>query len=97
MQTVIRKLVLAAGLGAPAAFAAALQSADGSVPGEVIVEPPTLQSLGFEWPLSGDSNRNATVNVRYRAKGASAWREGLPLLRLGGEQTKYLIVDCRPT
>jgi hypothetical protein len=85
--------VLAAGIWAPAASAAAPQPADASAPGEIIIEPPTLQSLGFEWPLSGDANRNATVNIRYRAQGASTWREGLPLLRLGGEETKYLAVD----
>src|SRR5688500_14185377 len=93
MQTMKWMLVLAAGMWAPAASAAAPRPADASVPGEVIVEPPTLQSLGFEWPLSGDANRNATVNIRYRARGASTWREGLPLLRLGGEETRYLVVD----
>ncbi len=62
-------------------------------PGEVIVEPSTLQSLGLEWPLAGDANRNASVSLRYRTKGTDTWREGLPLLRIGGEETKYLSVD----
>lgn len=48
---------------------------------------------GFEWPLSGDANRNASVSLRYRAKGTAAWHEGLPLLRIGGEETKYQAVD----
>jgi hypothetical protein len=47
----------------------------------------------LEWPLSGDANRNATVTVRYRRKGTQAWHEGLPLLRIGGEETKYLSLD----
>jgi len=27
--------------------------------GEFVVEPPTLISLGFEWYVQGDGNRNA--------------------------------------
>jgi hypothetical protein len=80
-------------MAALAVSAASPQGADRVVPGEVIVEPPTLQALGIEWPLSGDANRNASVSVRYRRKGADAWREGLPLLRIGGEETKYLSLD----
>ncbi len=54
--------------------------------GRLIVEPPTLINLGFEWEISGDSNRNATVEVRYREVGAREWKEALPLLRIGGER-----------
>ncbi|HEX6996664.1 MAG TPA: hypothetical protein VF322_00885 [Gammaproteobacteria bacterium] len=56
------------------------------VAGEVVIEPPTLINLGFEWFIQGDSNRNAAVAVRYREAGADAWRDALPLLRLGGER-----------
>ena len=34
--------------------------------GALVVEPPTLICLGFEWEISGDQNRNATVAVTYR-------------------------------
>ena len=54
--------------------------------GELIAEPPTLVSLGFEWRISGDDNRNARVDVTFRKKGEQAWRKGLPLLRLQREQ-----------
>jgi hypothetical protein len=54
--------------------------------GELEVEPPTLICLGFEWEMSGDANRNATVEVKYRLAGESAWKDGLPLLRMGGEK-----------
>ena len=54
--------------------------------GLLVVEPPTLICLGFEWDITGDDNRNATVEVSYRPSGASAWREGMPLLRMGGEK-----------
>ncbi len=63
-------------------------------PGKFIVEPPTLTNLGFEWYISGDNNRNATVLVEYRASGTREWKEALPLLRMGGEriirETEYL-------
>jgi hypothetical protein len=56
-----------------------------TTPGDFVVEPPTLLSLGFEWRISGDDNRNASVDVTYRKKGEKEWRKGLPLLRLDGE------------
>ena len=55
-------------------------------PGELIVEPPTLINLGFEWLIDGDANRNAKVDVSYRKAGDSAWKTGMPLLRLQGER-----------
>lgn len=56
------------------------------VPRELVVEPPTLHCLGFEWPVAGDDNRNAVVEVSYRRDGDSAWKPALPLLRIGGER-----------
>ena len=62
------------------------QAADNSVaPGAFVIERPTLKSLGFEWKISGDDNRNAAVAVSYRKTGASVWRQALPLFRMGGE------------
>ncbi len=43
-------------------------------PGKFIIEPPTLISLGFEWYIEGDDNRNATVEVWYREKGDNDWK-----------------------
>ena len=57
-----------------------------TAPGELSIEPPTLMSLGFDWKISGDDNRNAKVDVAYRKKGETLWREALPLLRLQREQ-----------
>lgn len=57
-----------------------------TVPGEFVVENPTLTNLGFEWHIAGDENRNASVHVAYRAAGTKTWKTGLPLLRLGGER-----------
>ena len=33
--------------------------------GAFVVELATLHNLGFEWSISGDQNRNATVAVAY--------------------------------
>jgi hypothetical protein len=59
---------------------------DATVAGEIVIEPPTLINLGFEWFIQGDANRNAQVAVSYRRSGTSEWRQGLPLLRLNGER-----------
>jgi hypothetical protein len=56
------------------------------IPGEFIVEPPTLMNLGFEWSIQGDDNRNAKVAVEYRKRGQSEWKEALPMLRIGDEK-----------
>jgi hypothetical protein len=57
-----------------------------TVAGEFVQEPPTLLCVGFEWKISGDINRNATVSVSFRKKGDVSWRSGLPLLRIGSEK-----------
>ena len=59
---------------------------DKTIARDLIVEPPTLISLGFEWLIDGDDNRNATVAVSYRRKGETRWTDGLPLLRIGHER-----------
>ena len=88
------KLHLLAGITFALAVPAFGQSSSNRVsPGEVLIEPPTLQALGFEWSLQGDANRNSSVVVHYRKKGAADWRQGLPLMRLGGEETKYQAYD----
>jgi len=53
--------------------------------GKAKLEPPTLRSIGLEWQIEGDANRNARVEVLYREDGRRTWREGLPLLRLQEE------------
>src|SRR5947208_15375957 len=67
-------------------WTAPLFAADKTTVKEFITEPATLLSLGFEWRIDGDDNRNATVAVSYRRKGDQTWKEGLPLLRIGGER-----------
>ena len=62
------------------------QSNNAVTAGEFIVEPATIHNLGFEWKISGDDNRNATVAVQYRKQGETTWREAMPLLRIGDEK-----------
>jgi hypothetical protein len=72
-----------AGLGQPLSAA----PTDARVtPGEFVIEHPTLINLGFEWHIDGDANRNASVDVSFRKQGETAWRKGMPLARLQGEQ-----------
>lgn len=53
---------------------------------DLIAEPPTLISAGFEWYIDGDDNVNASVTLSYRKKGDNDWKQGLPLLRLHHEE-----------
>jgi len=55
-------------------------------PGDFVIDHPTLINLGFEWVIQGDDNRNAQVDVSYRKHGETAWKQGMPLLRLQGER-----------
>src|SRR5882724_5905641 len=54
--------------------------------GELVIDPPTLINLGFEWLIDGDDNRNARVGVSYRRKAERAWKTAMPLLRLQHER-----------
>jgi hypothetical protein len=65
--------------------AAGTDAENGTQAGKFVVEHPTLLNLGFEWEIRGDANRNATVAVQFRPVGETAWREALPLVRIGGE------------
>ena len=62
-----------------AAYAQAQTKAQsGTVAGRFTVEHPTLENLGFEWAITGDANRNASVSVEFRRVGEAAWRKALP-------------------
>ena len=76
-------LALAGCLFAAAAHAAPVNTVKA---GELVIDPPTLINLGFEWLVEGDDNRNAKVEIAYRKKGDTAWKTGMPLLRMTGER-----------
>ncbi|MDX1563087.1 MAG: hypothetical protein R3305_09180, partial [Gammaproteobacteria bacterium] len=81
-----RALVVSAAIAVAAAGGPAAAQTDSVAAGELVVEPPTLIALGFEWFVDGDDNRNSRVDVRYRRVGDTQWREGMPLLRLFREE-----------
>jgi hypothetical protein len=58
---------------------------DAVTPGEFIIDPPTIENLGFRWYVDGDDNRNASVSVSYRRRGDQQWRAGHPMLRVKNE------------
>jgi hypothetical protein len=66
-------------------LAAALQVQNSTEAGRFHVEHPTLLNAGFEWAITGDANRNASVTVQFRPVGETVWRTALPLVRVGGE------------
>ncbi len=51
-------------------------------PGKFLIDPPTLENLGFRWYIAGDSNRNASVSVEFRKEGTENWTRALPMLRV---------------
>src|SRR6185503_19197639 len=64
----------------------ALQSSPASAqtattPGAVTTPYPTSQGISIEWAITGDSNNNGVVSVRYRPTGG-AWKNGMPLRRV---------------
>ncbi len=54
---------------------------DEIVPGRFLIDPPTIENLGFRWYIEGDSNRNASVAVAFRKKGQTRWTNALPMLQ----------------
>ena len=63
----------------------AIHAQNNTTTGPFTTEAPTLLSLGFEWRITGDDNRNARVDVTYRKAGDKQWRPALPMLRLQHE------------
>jgi len=55
------------------------------IPKRFIIDPPTIENLGFRWYIEGDSNRNASVAVVFRKKGRTQWKNALPMLRVHHE------------
>jgi hypothetical protein len=58
---------------------------DEIIPQRFIIDPPTIENLGFRWYIGGDSNRNASVAVAFRKKGQKPWKNALPMLRVHHE------------
>ncbi len=61
-------------------------------PGTPALDPPTLAALGVYLPITGDDNFTATVTMRYRVMGTTAWRDALPLQHVHAEAVTGLTV-----
>src|SRR6266853_5050333 len=70
----------------PGTLLAAYRATSKTTAREFITEPATLISPRLDWRADAGDNRNATVAVSYRKKGEQAWKDGLPLLRIGNER-----------
>src|SRR5579871_6742031 len=81
MQNLRLFAIRAAIAALPLFCATTSQAQNTTTSGEFTVEPATLVSLGFEWRITGDDNRNAHVDVQFRKTGETKWRDGLPLMR----------------
>ncbi len=49
-------------------------------PGKLVVEPPTLRSVGFHWEVSGASDE-ASAKIEYRKAGEGNWRQGMGFMK----------------
>jgi hypothetical protein len=55
-----------------------------AVAGTLSLPYPTLKHLSVLWPYTNDTNQNSSVQIRYRALGATSWKTGMPLRRVVG-------------
>jgi hypothetical protein len=85
LQALLCALPLLAQAQAQTQVPGQVRAQNATVAGDFWAEPATLVSLGFEWRISGDDNRNASVAVSYRRQGEREWHRALPLFRLQGE------------
>jgi MYXO-CTERM domain-containing protein len=68
------------------AFSATVARADDVLHlGAAQLDRPTLVTLGVQLLVQGDDNHNASVALRYRSMGTSAWQKGLSLFRVRPE------------
>ena len=78
----MRRLASVIAVAAVLAPARVLLAQTATTPGAITTPYPTSQAIAIEWAITGDSNANGVVTVRYRANGASAWKTGMALVRV---------------
>jgi hypothetical protein len=77
LTTLAIATALVASLGSARVTAQAL-----TTPGAITTPYPTTQSISIEWAITGDSNNNGVVTVRYRPAGTTDWKTGMALFRI---------------
>lgn len=61
-----------------------------TIPGEITTPYPTIHNLAVEWHIEGDENLTGIVTVRFREKGMTNWKHGMPLRRVpAGENVGF--------
>ena len=64
--------------------------------GDPVLDPPTLHCLGVAWPVKGDANRNARIDVDVRKVGATGWNRAAPLFRVEPKLFAGSVVGLEP-
>lgn len=59
-----------------------LLAGSATVPGAVTTPYPTLHILAVEWAVTGDSNNNGVVTMRYGEAASGEWHAAMPLRRV---------------
>ncbi len=85
MQNIKRVLIMSMAL--VLLWVAPAPGADNLTAEELVVEPPTLICLGFQWYGEGDDNLNATAMVEYRKAGESEWKPAMDMIRVRYKST----------
>ncbi len=79
-MALLLRLALSLALVATAATTVQAAAGDPIEPGATRVDA-TFVNLGVTWTVSGDTNLNSTMTMRFRVKGTSTWRDGADAVR----------------
>jgi len=93
-MSAVRRLLLVHVLFSVLPLPGLLWAADRVTPGRFVIEPPTINNLGFRWYIEGDDNANAAVAVSYRSQGERDWKEAIPMLRVHHEMVNARSGKC---
>ena len=59
----------------------------------VNVDPPTIITLGVQVLIHGDDDHDASIAVRYRAMGETAFHDAMPLYRVRPETSDLSVPE----
>ena len=66
----------------PGVLPAAPSAGNATIPGELIADKPSLYCAAFRWLIQGDANLNCAAKMAFREKGAQAWQDAYPPIRV---------------
>jgi hypothetical protein len=85
VRTPVRYRLLAATIALALTGARGVRADDVLHPGAVVIDAPTVVTLGVQLLLSGDDDHDARVAVRYREVGTVPWSAAMDLFRVHPE------------